>query len=30
MSLLPYLAHDLQISEPVAGHVINAYAFGVV
>ena len=30
MSLLPYLAHDLQISEPVAGHVISAYAFGVV
>jgi len=29
MSLLPYLAHDLQISEPVAGHVISAYAFGL-
>lgn len=30
MSLLPYLAHDLQISVPVAGHVISAYALGVV
>jgi DHA1 family inner membrane transport protein len=30
MSLLPYLAHDLHISVPVAGHVISAYAFGVV
>jgi DHA1 family inner membrane transport protein len=30
MSLLPYLAHDLEISEPVAGHVISAYALGVV
>jgi MFS transporter, DHA1 family, inner membrane transport protein len=27
---LPYLAHDLQISVPVAGHVISAYALGVV
>jgi MFS transporter, DHA1 family, inner membrane transport protein len=30
MSLLPYFAHDLQISVPVAGHVISAYALGVV
>jgi DHA1 family inner membrane transport protein len=30
MSLLPYLAHDLKISVPVAGHVISAYALGVV
>lgn len=30
MSLLPYLAHDLQVSVPVAGHVISAYALGVV
>ena len=30
MSLLPYLAHDLRISVPVAGHVISAYALGVV
>src|SRR6202040_321328 len=30
MSLLPYLAHDLQISVPAAGNVISAYALGVV
>ena len=30
MSLLPYVAHDLQISVPMAGHVISAYALGVV
>jgi DHA1 family inner membrane transport protein len=30
MSLLPYFARDLQISVPVAGHVISAYALGVV
>jgi MFS transporter, DHA1 family, inner membrane transport protein len=30
MSLLPYLAHGLKISVPVAGHVISAYALGVV
>jgi DHA1 family inner membrane transport protein len=30
MSLLPYLARDLHLSVPVAGHVISAYAFGVV
>ena len=30
MSLLPYLARDLQISVPVAGRLISAYALGVV
>jgi MFS transporter, DHA1 family, inner membrane transport protein len=30
MSVLPFLAHDLQVSVPVAGHVISAYALGVV
>jgi DHA1 family inner membrane transport protein len=30
MSLLPYFANDLRISEPVAGHAISAYACGVV
>ena len=30
MSLLPYFAKDLHISEPTAGHVISAYALGVV
>jgi DHA1 family inner membrane transport protein len=30
MGLLPYLAHDLHINVPVAGHLISAYAFGVV
>jgi DHA1 family inner membrane transport protein len=30
MSLLPFFAHDLHISEPVAGRVISAYALGVV
>jgi DHA1 family inner membrane transport protein len=30
MSLLPYFARDLGISAPVAGHVISAYALGVV
>lgn len=30
MSLLPYFADGLDISEPVAGHVISAYALGVV
>ena len=30
MSLLPYFAHDLGISAPIAGHVISAYALGVV
>jgi len=30
MSLLPFFAHDLRIDEPTAGHVISAYALGVV
>lgn len=30
MSLLPQFARGLGISEPVAGHVISAYALGVV
>jgi len=30
MSLLPYFAKDLRIDEPTAGHVISAYALGVV
>ena len=30
MSLLPYIARDLGIDEPTAGHVISAYALGVV
>lgn len=30
MSLLPALANDLRISVPVAGHLISAYALGVV
>jgi len=30
MSLLRYFAHDLHIDEPTAGHVISAYALGVV
>jgi DHA1 family inner membrane transport protein len=30
MSLLQYFAHDLGIDEPTAGHVISAYALGVV
>ena len=30
MSLLPYFAHDLNVSEPAAGHAISAYALGVV
>jgi DHA1 family inner membrane transport protein len=30
MSLLPYFAAGLGISEPTAGHVISAYALGVV
>lgn len=30
MSLLPSFAHDLRIDEPTAGHVISAYALGVV
>ncbi len=30
MGLLPNLAHSLSISQPEAGHVISAYALGVV
>lgn len=30
MGLLPDIAEDLRITEPVAGHVIAAYALGVV
>jgi DHA1 family inner membrane transport protein len=30
MSLLPFFAHDLGIDAPTAGHVISAYALGVV
>ncbi|MAW99041.1 MAG: MFS transporter [Sphingomonas sp.] len=30
MSLLPYFADDLHIDAPTAGHVISAYAAGVV
>lgn len=30
MSLLPYFAKGLSIDEPTAGHVISAYALGVV
>lgn len=30
MGLLPYFAADLGISDPQAGHVISAYALGVV
>ncbi len=30
MGLLPEIAHGLGVSEPTAGHVISAYALGVV
>ena len=30
MSLLPDVAHGLGVDEPTAGHVISAYALGVV
>ncbi|MFL9937077.1 MFS transporter, partial [Paraburkholderia sp. RL18-103-BIB-C] len=30
MSLLPFFAHGLGIDAPTAGHVISAYALGVV
>lgn len=30
MSLLPFFARDLHIDEPTAGHVVSAYALGVV
>ena len=29
MAILPYIAEGLQISIPVAGHLISAYALGV-
>ena len=29
MGILPYVAQDLGISIPVAGHLISAYALGV-
>src|SRR6202012_69276 len=30
MSLLPFMARDLGVDAPTAGHVISAYALGVV
>lgn len=30
MGLLPYIAHDFHVSIPQVGHVISAYAMGVV
>ncbi len=30
MGLIPYIAAGLGISEPTAGHLISAYALGVV
>lgn len=30
MTLLPQIANDLNIDEPTAGHIISAYALGVV
>lgn len=30
MGLLPNIAGDMSVSEPVAGHVVSAYALGVV
>ena len=30
MTLLPFIANDFQITEPLAGHAISAYALGVV
>lgn len=29
MAILPYVAADLHISIPIAGHLISAYALGV-
>ena len=29
MAILPYVAHDLDIDIPTAGHFISAYAMGV-
>jgi DHA1 family inner membrane transport protein len=30
MSLLPFIAHGLAVDEPTAGHIVSAYASGVV
>ena len=30
MSLLPFIARGLHVDEPVAGHIVSAYALGVV
>ena len=30
MTLLPFIANDFQIAQPLAGHAISAYALGVV
>lgn len=30
MSLLPFISRDLGVDEPTAGHVVSAYALGVV
>ena len=30
MSLLPFIARGLRVGEPVAGHIVSAYALGVV
>lgn len=30
MTLLPFIANDFQITQPLAGHAISAYALGVV
>lgn len=30
MGLLPEIASSLRVTEPIAGHVISAYALGVV
>lgn len=30
MSLLPFIARGLKVGEPVAGHIVSAYALGVV
>ncbi|MDC6378622.1 MFS transporter [Pseudomonas graminis] len=30
MTLLPFIANDFQVTQPLAGHAISAYALGVV
>ncbi|RZI72831.1 MAG: MFS transporter, partial [Pseudomonas sp.] len=30
MTLLPFIAGDFQVTQPLAGHAISAYALGVV